>query len=546
MAKRKNEGSLPEIPNAKKTRGVSVVLVDALSPSSHAKPTDTERKTRSGSLRTSASKVSEVEKSSELSEYEKMRLENIRKNNVFFEELNFSQVKLELSVGSPSTPKVKQRGLSTGRPKKSPQASPSLPTRQSLRLQKKDPSGVDYHEVKNHTSLQTVDEHPRKAGPLEMMPWNNVDEADSQDLIDELTVLANMLHNENLKCEDIKSNTLESYKATLQGLKINEDHVVKLVPDRIFSLAFHPARYKTLLFAGDKWGKLGIWDVGSAKGEDGVYLYEPHSRPINCMSFDPSNCGKLYTASYDGTMRCCDVASGIFQEVYTFDDDDSTRFMYFAFGSPSTDTILAATDTGYVLVLDTRTNGKMSLAEQSYDLHKKTIKCIDVHPLNKNLFLTSSNDGVVAFWDVRNLKNMNSSVSVLQRGRAVTSAYFSPLTGSQVLVTSMDDFVSINQVDSSGKVSSTPKCCFRHCNQTGRWLTNFRATWDPKFDSYAVVGSMRYPRQIDIFSSEMKSSALMHLTHENLSSINSITVFHPSVNKLAGGNSSGKVFLWTE
>ena len=26
-----------------------------------------------------------------------------------------------------------------------------------------------------------------------MMPWNNVDEADSQDLIDELTVLANMV-----------------------------------------------------------------------------------------------------------------------------------------------------------------------------------------------------------------------------------------------------------------------------------------------------------------------------------------------------------------
>ena len=26
--------------------------------------------------------------------------------------------------------------------------------------------------------------------------------------------------------------------------------------------------------------------------------------------------------------------------------------------------------------------------------------------------------------------------------------------------------------------------------------TNFRATWDPKFDSYAVVGSMKQPRQV--------------------------------------------------
>ena len=40
--------------------------------------------------------------------------------------------------------------------------------------------------------------------------------------------------------------------------------------------------------------------------------------------------------------------------------------------------------------------------------------------------------------------------------------------------------------------------CFsvRHDNQVGRWLTSFRATWDPKFDKYAVVGSMRRPRQV--------------------------------------------------
>ena len=52
--------------------------------------------------------------------------------------------------------------------------------------------------------------------------------------------------------------------------------------------------------------------------------------------------------------------------------------------------------------------------------------------------------------------------------------------------------------------------------------------------------------QIDIFSSEVRGSALMHLSHANLNSINSLNVFHPSLNKLAGGNSSGKVYLWTE
>ena len=40
--------------------------------------------------------------------------------------------------------------------------------------------------------------------------------------------------------------------------------------------------------------------------------------------------------------------------------------------------------------------------------------------------------------------------------------------------------------------------CFfaRHDNHVGRWLTSFRATWDPKFEKYAVVGSMKRPRQV--------------------------------------------------
>ena len=48
----------------------------------------------------------------------------------------------------------------------------------------------------------------------------------------------------------------------------------------------------------------------------------------------------------------------------------------------------------------------------------------------------------VAFWDIRNVKNMKSKLSSLHRTRVATSAYFSPQTGSQVLVTSLDDYVT--------------------------------------------------------------------------------------------------------
>ena len=47
------------------------------------------------------------------------------------------------------------------RPKKSPQSEPALPTRQSLRLQNKDPTGVTLPDSpKNNNSYsQPVDEH---------------------------------------------------------------------------------------------------------------------------------------------------------------------------------------------------------------------------------------------------------------------------------------------------------------------------------------------------------------------------------------------------
>ena len=51
----------------------------------------------------------------------------------------------------------------------------------------------------------------------------------------------------------------------------------------------------------------------------------------------------------------------------------------------------------------------------------------------------------------------------------------------------------------------------RHDNQVGRWLTNFRATWDPKFDSYAVVGSMKQPRQVRL--SEVCGSSIVWSSH---------------------------------
>lgn len=57
-----------------------------------------------------------------------------------------------------------------------------------------------------------------------------------------------------------------------------------------------------------------------------------------------------------------------------------------------------------------------------------------------------------------------------------------------------------------------------------------------------VVGSMQYPRRIEIYNDNMKS--IFNFTHENLGCITSVNIFHPSLPVLAGANSSGKVYVF--
>lgn len=86
--------------------------------------------------------------------------------------------------------------------------------------------------------------------------------------------------------------------------------------------------------------------------------------------------------------------------------------------------------------------------------------------------------------------------------------------------------------------------CSHNCN-TGRWLTRFRAVWDPKQERCFAVGSMARPRQVQLFRD---TGALLHAFRnpDCLGSVCSINVLHPSRNILVGGNSSGRLHVFKE
>ena len=133
-------------------------------------------------------------------------------------------------------------------------------------------------------------------------------------------------------------------------------------------------------------------------------------------------------------------------------------------------------------------------------------------------------------------------------GRACTSAIFSPHTGSQLVTTSYDDTIVIQRTPDReggwGGKQVGKSTVIKHDNQTGRWLTNFKAQWDPKNESAIIVGSMqRGARGIDVFSSH-SGRQLARIEHENFTTITSLHAAHPTLEAVVGGNSSGKLFLW--
>lgn len=59
-----------------------------------------------------------------------------------------------------------------------------------------------------------------------------------------------------------KAAKSSNLKQTLKGLELRS--IVKVVPDKVYSMVVHPSMEKDLVFIGDKWGVVGLWDATDA------------------------------------------------------------------------------------------------------------------------------------------------------------------------------------------------------------------------------------------------------------------------------------------
>ncbi|XP_042176131.1 WD repeat-containing protein 76-like [Oncorhynchus tshawytscha] len=252
------------------------------------------------------------------------------------------------------------------------------------------------------------------------------------------------------------------------------------------------------------------------------------------MAFSRSHPTDLLTLSYqlfDGTLRSTDVYR-IKDGLRTFDflsHDCSLRW------SPGD-------WYGDVAIVDRRTPGTSH--ESLHSLDTKTVRCVHVHPVQKQYIMVAENS-IVSIYDARCLKaSSREPVSQLYgHSKSISSAYFSPGTGNRVVTTCLDNNIRI--YDTSELTSRAPLLTSIQQNlYTGRWLSKLQAMWDPKRDDCFVVGSMQRPRRVQVFH---ESGQLQHSFQDpEMTTVLSVTAFHPTRNALLGVAPPGRLYVFTD
>ena len=445
-----------------------------------------------------------------LSEYEAARLRNIARNAEML-----ANIGIDAAVSSVRATQTQTKAFA--KPVKRAR-EPREPVRRSTRGKDSDGNPIAPMPVVE----EVVEEHVAPSGPVDMRE-------EGAQFADSLKGLAveKKAAAQKAKAVDYSSLTLgEDSQCSFARLAPR----VKVVKERIFSMAFHPSPQVPLVVAGDKWGQIGFLDLRPGKDDDRVFALLPHGRPVSALAHTGDG-SKLFSSSYDGTVRCFDYEKGVFELLLQNEDE---MYCHLAL-SCDVNKLYVAGNRGDLYVVDPRSNS-LRRPPQELDLHDRKIATVDGHPSDPNVFVTASNDQTVKVWDVR--KTVKSKpLHMLEHTLAVTGAYYAPAAPHLLVTTCNDNLVRFWTPAGQGKEGQVIK--IKHNNNTGRYITNFRAVWDPKSNT-ALIGNMN--KKVDFLAADGK--AVASISHDLCSAIPAVNVAHPHFALVASGNGSGYINVW--
>lgn len=337
------------------------------------------------------------------------------------------------------------------------------------------------------------------------------------------------------------------------------------------------------ILSGDKEGALRIWPISSAltpgrsldvdQLSTEATVLMPHRCNINSFAFDSANPGTVYSASSDGMLCVSDLnnlASRVddgADVVYDFNPHGWTgrsnwRMAYgLAFDPYRRALYVGATD-GTIVRIDPRVSTSTSPCIRAR-FHRDKVTSLSINPVKTDILASASNDASVCLWDARKMIP-GEQLGTFAHSKIVSSVTFSPNSGAKILTTSIDNRLRVwNDIHSfQGDVNAfadSQPVTIVHSHDFYRYLTPFRACWDPKdwaddlfmcgrflgeafYDptNPADKGTILHP--IDLFSAR-SGSAVLSLVDPSIPLRCTINKFCPVADVVLTA-ASRDVFLW--
>ncbi|KAI9798809.1 MAG: hypothetical protein M1825_004982 [Sarcosagium campestre] len=524
-------------------------------------------------------------KQEEENEYEAQRAANIAKNQALLRELQLNAARAGLgpTAGAAKSSARSSTG-STAPKRKKPvvkkEAEDFTPRRTSSRLAGlvADSEVAKRKAEEEYTAIQQAAKVKRQrvSGDLDLSDivvagkqWDK-----SENFLVDVVKGGGNKYEKTFTEDDIKQTgdkELRALRERMSSLELYEGfepNRIKITPERIYSLGFHPYPDKPVVFAGDKMGNLGIFDASQSADpppdeddedadlpEPNVTAFKLHSRTISAFLVSKSST-TLLSASYDSSIRSLDLTASKATEIYAPDSPDIDEPISGLDASPtSPSTLYFTTLNGLFGRHDTRGPADNSGGTETYQLSDKKIGGFSLHPLHPHLAATASLDRMLKVWDLRKFSGRGESrlpALLGQHESRLSVSHAAWNAAGQVATASYDDTVKIHDFAGCGlwgvgheidDDAMSPATVVRHNNQTGRWVTILRAQWQQQphdgIQKFCIGNMNRY---VDIYTAD--GEQLAQLGGEGITAVPAVAQFHPTADWVAAGTASGKLCLW--
>lgn len=501
----------------------------------------------------------------ELTEFQKKRLENIKRNNDLLKKLNLVGISNHIQKELVNTIDTAKNSSKKHKITKKEAKVTQIPIRRSARLRNqagdKHVSGTNDAQLKlesekqNNQEILDKIENTRVVGDIKLSDLIKDDNKD--DLMEKFKSYALKNFSSGDFFDELKNHQksrleLEQLQKSfdLSLYEIFHPNDIKLTNDRVTSIFFHPSNEKKLIIGGDTSGHIGFWNVIDNPPDD--ELEEPDitkvkifTKNVGKIDYYPTDTNKILTCSYDGTLRSIHLNNLKSNEILHLktEYDDYLGISDFQFGYEDPNLLYFTTLNGEFMIFDIRTKPDKFNFKRLSD---KKIGSFSINPKKSYEIATGSLDRTLKIWDIRNIIEVpewsqysnypsHEIVAVYDSRLSVSAVSFFPIDGTLVC-NGYDDTIRLFDANSLSQKNLNPKITIKHNCQSGRWTSILKTKVKPNMDVFAIANM---GRAIDIYNSSGEQ-----LSHLKTLTVPAVLGWHPFENWIVGGNSSGKVFLF--